>query len=148
MDSPQPDQPSQDPARLQEAASGVLAVPLHSALGMELIDPARPELGFGIEVGEMSGNNVGILHGGLTAALLDVAAYLALLPQLGAGEGAVTHSTSSQLLRGAAAGTRIRFEGEVVRRGRALAFCSARCVRADDGELIATGQIVKSIVPA
>lgn len=121
-------------------------MPLHEALGLRFIDAAAPERGIELEVDGLAENNVGVLHGGLSAALLDVAAYLAVLPTLEQGANAVTHSSSSSLLRAVKAGETISFAGSVTRRTRSLAFCSSegRC----GGKVFATGQIVKSIVSA
>lgn len=126
-------------------AQGVLEVPLHRALGMRLAEEGAPEQGLVIEVGELAANNVGVLHGGLAAALLDVAAYLAVLPALEPGTNAVTHSTHCSLLRSVPGGAEVCFRGRVERTGRSLAFLAAEAHHGD--RLVATGQIVKSIVP-
>jgi len=123
---------------------GILEVPLHRFLGVALLDEADPCAGICLQVGENAHNNVGILHGGVVAALLDVASYLALLPLLGPGESAVTHDATVSLLRGVATGRRVELRGTVLRRGRTLAF-----LRADatvDGELVATAQLTKSVL--
>ncbi|HET9073568.1 MAG TPA: PaaI family thioesterase [Solirubrobacteraceae bacterium] len=131
-------------AEIAAAVQGVLAVPLHRSLGVALVDPADPSAGLEIEVAQLALNNKGVLHGGLVPLLLDVASYLAVLPALEPGTNAVTTSVSASLLVGVQAGERVRFSGQVERRGRSVAFLSAR---ARVGErVVATGQVVKSIV--
>jgi uncharacterized protein (TIGR00369 family) len=91
-------------------------------------------------------NHVGVLHGGIVTALLDVASYLALAPLLGEDEHAVTHEMSVQLLRPVPAGAQVLLRGQVLRRGRQVAF-----LRSDaevDGVTVAAAQVTKSVVPA
>lgn len=131
---------------LDPRVAGVLAIPLHGYLGLELTDPANPAAGVAFTVGEPSVNNNGVLHGGVVTAVLDVASYLATLPTLGQGENAVTHDLSASLLRAVDAGARVAVAGEVLRRGRRLVFvrAEARC----EGRLVAVGQVTKSVVAA
>lgn len=135
---------AEPPSDERVRSAGVLEVPLHRALGVRFIDPESPGSGIELEVVELARNNVGILHGGIAAALLDVAAYLAVVPELEPGTNAVTVSSSVSQLRPVGAGESIRFEGEVTRRGRSLAFC--RSCALHDGRVFATAEIVKSIV--
>jgi uncharacterized protein (TIGR00369 family) len=130
---------------LADRVQAVLDVPLHRYLGISLLDPDRPDHGLWVEVGDPSVNNVELLHGGVVTALLDVAAYLALLPHLSAEEAAVTHDVSASLMKGAGRGARIEVTGRVVRRGRSLAFIQAEATV--DGDVVATGQVTKSILP-
>ncbi|WP_372789442.1 PaaI family thioesterase [Paraconexibacter sp.] len=133
------------PDALRTAVQTVLDVPLHRALDLQLLDPSDPVQGLAITVGDLTANNVGVLHGGLAPLFLDVSAYLAVLPTLEPGTNAVTHTTTASLLRSVASGTRVRFRGTVDKRGRGLVFCSAHGLDEDD-RLVATAQIVKSIV--
>ncbi|MGY1769979.1 PaaI family thioesterase [Blastococcus sp. SYSU D00813] len=125
---------------------GVLEVPLHRWLGLQLADPADPRAGVVLPVGPQALNNAAVLHGGLVSALLDVTAYLRLLPELAAGENAVTHDATSSLLRPVAEGARVHLHAEVVRRGRTLVFL--RSEAQVDGRTVAFGQVTKSVVPA
>jgi uncharacterized protein (TIGR00369 family) len=135
------------PPRVSAArVQAVLDIPLHRFVGLELADPADPAAGIWFPVGPSAQNQVGLLHGGVVTALLDVAGYLALLPHLGDGEHAVTHDQSVSLLRPVSAGRRVEVRGTVLRRGRSVAF-----LRADatvDGVLVATALVTKSVVPA
>ena len=124
----------------------VLGIPLNRFLSMQLRDPADPSAGVWFPVGPSAQNQARLLHGGVVTALLDVAAYLALLPHLTAEEHAVTHDQAVSLLRPVSADRRVEVRGTVLRRGRAVAF-----LRADatvDGSLVATASVTKTVVPA
>ena len=131
-----------DPARVQ----GVLDIPLHRFLGVELLDPADPAAGIWFPVGVPAQNQVRLLHGGVVTALLDVASYLALLPHLADDEHAVTHDQSVSLLRPVSADRRVEVVGTVLRRGRSVAFLRAEATV--EGTVVATAQVTKSVVPA
>ncbi len=126
--------------------AGVLAIPLHRFLGIELLDPADPPAGIWFPVAESSQNQVGLLHGGVVTALLDVASFLALMPLLGEAEHAVTHDMSVSLLRPVGAGSRVEVSAQVLRRGRAVAFMRAEA-RVDD-RLVAAAQVTKTVIAA
>lgn len=129
-----------DGARIE----AVLAIPLHRFLGVELLDVDDPAAGIAFLVDEAAQNQVGVLHGGVVAALLDVASYLALSAHLGRDEHAVTHDLAVQLLRPVSGGSRVEVRGTVLRRGRAVAF-----LRADatvDGRVVAAAQVTKTVV--
>ncbi len=98
-----------------------------------------------LEVTAPSLNQAGLLHGGIVTALLDVASYLALAPFLGPGEHAVTHDLSVQLLRPVPAGASVHLRGEVLRRGRHVAFLRADAWIAD--VRVAAAQVTKTVVP-
>jgi len=69
-------------AALAGRVRGVLDVALHRFLGITLVDPDDPARGITLVVGDEAVNNTDVLHGGIVTALLDVACYLTLLPQL------------------------------------------------------------------
>jgi uncharacterized protein (TIGR00369 family) len=129
---------------LTERVQGVLDVPLHRWLGLELADPADPRAGVVLPVGPRALNNVGLLHGGIVAALLDVTCYLRLLPELAAGENAVTHDSSCSLLRSVREGARALLRADLLRRGRTLAFLRSEATV--DGDVVAFGQVTKSLL--
>jgi uncharacterized protein (TIGR00369 family) len=133
-----------DAAVLAARVQGVLDVPLHRWLGLELADPADPRAGVVLPVGPPALNNAGVLHGGIVAALLDVTAYVRLLPDLAADENAVTHDATSSLLRGVREGARVLLHAEVVRRGRTLAFLRSEATV--DGDVVAMGSVTKSLL--
>lgn len=131
-------------AEVTRRVEQVFAIPLHRALGLELIDPQDPTAGVSIVVGEQSINNAHVLHGGLVPLLLDVASYLAVIPRLAPGSNAVTHAANASLIRAVGEGERVLCRGQVDRAGRSLIFCSAEAHVGD--RLVATGAVVKSVV--
>jgi uncharacterized protein (TIGR00369 family) len=122
----------------------VLDIPLHRFLGMQLRNPADPSTGIWFPVAEPAQNQAAVLHGGVVYTLLDVASFLALLPQLSDDEHAVTHDLTVSLLRPVAAGKRVDVTGTVLRRGRAVAFMRAEATV--DGAVVAAAQVTKSVV--
>ena len=129
---------------LADRVQAVLDIPLHRFLGMELRDPAAPSTGIWFPVAGPAQNQAGVLHGGVVYTLLDVACFLALLPQLSDQEHAVTHDVTVSLLRPVAAGRRVDVVGSVLRRGRTVAFLRAEATV--DGEVVAAAQLTKSVV--
>jgi uncharacterized protein (TIGR00369 family) len=120
-----------------------LDVPLLQFLGVSGVDDRDPAAGIKFAQSAETLNAVDALHGGAIATVLDVAAYLALLPQLADDEEAVTHMVSLSYLARPEAGAQLKATGEVLRRGRRLAFVSA-ALRSGD-RLLATASVTKSI---
>ncbi len=129
---------------LAERVRGVLDVPLHAWLGLRLADPGDPAAGLVLPVREPALNNGGVLHGGIVAALLDVAAYVHLLPHLERGENAVTHDATSSLLRAVQPGADLLLTSTLLRLGRSVAFLRSEATV--DGVLVGTGQVTKSVL--
>ena len=90
-------------------------------------------------------NAADALHGGVIATVLDLAAYLAVLPALSGDEEAVTHGFTASYLAVASPGESLRACGTVLRRSRRLAFLQSE-LRSDDA-LLAVATVTKSIVP-
>ena len=132
-----------DPA-VRARVEGVLDVALHRLLGVALLDPAKPAQGICFSVEEVALNNAAVLHGGIVPALLDVACYLALLPELRDDENAVTHDVSASLIRAVPRGAQVQVRGSVVRRGRSIAFLRAEAIV--DGTVVAAGQVTKTLI--
>lgn len=130
--------------QLAERVELALAVPLQAALGAALLDPRDPAAGVRFTVTGLALNGAGGAHAAALAAVLELAGYLALLPQLTGSEHALTHSAALQLAAPAAAGQDVEATGTLDRRSRRLAFVSvtATC----QGQLVARAQLVKSIV--
>lgn len=129
----------------QALVDTVLAVPLHRTLGLRLIDADEPAAGVEIDARASALNPSGVLHGAVAPLLMDVACYLAVMAELEPGANAVTVSIASSLLAAVPGGATVRARGRVDRRGHSLAHLSATV---HDGErLVATGQIVKALVP-
>jgi uncharacterized protein (TIGR00369 family) len=124
----------------------VLGIPFHRFLGMELRDAADPSAGIWFRVSAPTLNPVGALHGGVIYSLMDVGAFLALLPRLTEEEHAVTHDLTVSLMRPVGPDKRVDIVGTVLRRGRAVAFLRAEATV--DGDVVAAAQVTKSIVRA
>jgi uncharacterized protein (TIGR00369 family) len=129
---------------LAARVQAVLDIPLHRFLGMRLRDPAEPSAGIWFPVDGPAQNQAAVLHGGVVYTLLDVASFLALIPQLDDGEHAVTHDLSVSLLRPVPAGARVDVTGTVLRRGRLVAFMRAEATV--EGIVVAAAQVTKSVV--
>jgi uncharacterized protein (TIGR00369 family) len=122
-----------------------LAVPLLRFLHAEPADAEDPTSGIKIKVTPDNVNAVNALHGGAIATVLDVAAYLALLPELGDNEEAITHALFVNYLSAGAIGDPLTATARVVRKGGRVAFVASE-LRAGD-RLIATAQVTKSVLP-
>ena len=122
----------------------VFEVPLITLLGARPVDLEDPTAGLSFVVSEDTLNAAGALHGGVLGTVLDLAAYLCVIPTLGPGEQAVTHSISASYLTGSALGERLVAKGELLRRTRRLAF-AASTVKAEE-RLVATASVTKSIL--
>lgn len=125
-------------------AEAALAVALPDALGVELLDPADPLAGVAFDVAGIAVTPAATLHASALAAALELAGYLAVLPTLTVAEHAVTHQISTQYMRAARVGERVRVRGTLLRRGRALAFVTV--VAEGAGGVVAHSQITKSVV--
>jgi uncharacterized protein (TIGR00369 family) len=136
--------PSAVPEPLGSRVTGVLDVALHRFLGVELLEPTNPAAGIELPVQDAALNNAGVLHGGIVTALLDVACYLTLLPDLGPDENAVTHDVTVSLMRPVPRGARLQMSGEVLRRGRSIVFLRAEA--RVDGAVVAAGQVTKTVL--
>ena len=133
-----------DPVLFAERVATILSIALHRFLDVALLDPAEPNVGIAFPVEDAAVNNLGLLHGGVVTALLDVACYLALLPGLGADEHAVTHDLAVSLIRAVPRGARVEVRGHVVRRGSRIVFLRAEATV--EGTVVAVAQVTKSVV--
>jgi len=88
-------------------------------------------------------NAVDALHGGVIATVLDVAAYLAVVPHLSSREDAVTIAFAASYIAPARPDEQLRASGSLIRRTRGLAFASAE-LRGDSG-LLALANVTKVI---
>ena len=122
----------------------VFEVPLIRFLEATPVDPGDPTAGLSFVVTEKTLNAAGALHGGVLGTVLDLAAYLSVLPTLGRGEQAVTHAISASYLAGSEIGETLVARGELLRRTHRLAFTSASVTAGE--RLIASAQVTKSIL--
>ena len=139
-----PEQVPRTKDQILAVTKSALSVPLLRLLGADLIDPKNPAAGTTIRVTDNALNAVDTLHAGAIATLLEITAYLALLPNLAGHEEAATHAFSASYLRAGHPGDELRCTAKVIRRSRRLAFVSAEL--SGGGELLATATVTKSIL--
>ena len=108
--------------------------PINEALGIETEDLADGRVRLALVTGPQHVNEVGLVHGGVAALLLDGAMGRCVGRMLAPGQRCATVQLSVQFL--APAQGRIEALCRVVRRGRTTAFMEAECTRAD-GTIVA-----------
>jgi uncharacterized protein (TIGR00369 family) len=128
---------------LRRRAALALSAPLLEFLGVSSVDEGDPASGLSLIPQGNALNALGAPHAGALSTVLELAAYLALLPQLADGEEAITHQISASYLARAEGGAALIAQGEVLRRTRHLAFVSTS-LRQED-RLLAMAQVTKSI---
>ncbi|PVZ13161.1 PaaI family thioesterase [Actinomycetospora cinnamomea] len=130
-------------------AEAALAVALPEALGLEFVDPYAPLDGVVLPVAGIAVTPAATAHGAALGAAIELAGYLAVLPTLSAAQHAVTHQISTQYLRQARAGRRVRVVGRLARRGREVAFVTVTASLEDGPDRpVALSQVTKSVVGA
>ncbi len=125
----------------------LLGTALHQSMGIEAVEAGEAgevDAGLTFEVTPELTNNSRMLHGGLVATALDVAAAYAIFPTLAGHEVVLTSSLSISYLRPAPLGSRLVARAVVLRRGRDTAFLRSEVWLGE--RLVATAQVVKSIV--
>ena len=128
---------------IDDVLETVLALPLHRALGLRLVDPSDPSAGLAVEAHDGVINPSRVLHGGLHGLLIDVTAFLLVATELPSRASAVTISSSVSIAAAAPAGSMITTTARIDRLGGSTAFLSGRIE--SDGAIIATAQVVKAI---
>jgi uncharacterized protein (TIGR00369 family) len=129
--------------QLRSRAAAALSVPLIEFLGVSPVDEEEPTSGLSLVPEGNALNALGAPHAGALSTVLELAAYLALLPELADDEEAATHQSSVSYLARAEGGGALIAKGEVLRRTRHLAFVSANLRQ--EGRLLAAAQVTKSI---
>lgn len=136
-------------SRLEQVHNGVLSHPLHQACELELrhsVD-GRAEVCF--KVNDFTANPQGALHGGILYAMMDVACFFAVVPQLAENQHPVSVEVHTSILRAALQGETVVIRSWVDRLGRTIAAmrCDALVINADGSErLIGTGNVTKSVL--
>lgn len=129
---------------VSERAAAALDVPMHEALGVQLIDADDPASGVRFTVDGLAMNPGGTLHSGAIGAILEITGFLALLPELAETEHAVTHHISTQILSPGHRGEEVLVTAVLDRRTRRLGFVSATATIGE--RLVARAQITKSVI--
>lgn len=123
--------------RKQFAAAALHSLPFAKLMGMELVDIRPNEAVIKIEMRNDLKQPSGVLHGGVTATLIDTAMAFAVRTHLENHEFTATIDLTVHYLRPHTAG-RVVCTAKVVRAGKRIFTVSAE-VENDAGKLIATG---------
>jgi acyl-CoA thioesterase len=123
-----------DRGRASAPPSASLHSPINAALGIQTEDLPDGRVRLSLALDGSHVNEVGLVHGGVSALLLDGAMGRCVGRTLEPGQRCATVQLSVQYL--APAEGRITAVGRVVRRGRTTAFMEAECSRAD-GTIVA-----------
>ena len=107
-----------DRVRADLARQGVLAL-----FGAELAHLAPGAVDLAVDFRDALGQHHGFFHGGVLAALLDVACGMAALSLMPPGQGVVSAEFKLNFLQ-PARGPRLVAQGRVVRAGRLLTVCT------------------------
>lgn len=114
-------------------------------IGMRLVDLKPGEATISIEMRDDLRQPSGVLHGGVTATLIDTAMAFAVRTRLGIGEATATIDLTIHYVRPHLAG-KFTCTARVVRAGKRIFTVSAD-VHNDEGKLIATGLSTYTRVP-
>lgn len=141
---------SAPPDRRAITRERILSHPLHVASDLAVLasDGGASEITFAVN--GFTANVIGTLHGGILYAMVDVAAFMALLSVIPDGLHGVTADIQVSVLRAAKQGDIVHVRGRVDRVGRTLANMRTEAFVMTDGKerLIATGTVVKGLIPA
>lgn len=136
-------------SRLELVREAVLNHPLHRACELTLQHSAGGRAEVRFAVNSFSANPQGALHGGVLYAMMDVACFFAVVPELAPDQHPVSIEVHTSILRPALLGETVILRSRVDRIGRTLAAMRAEALvqEADGSErLIATGSVTKSIL--
>ena len=111
-------------------------LPFAQMMGMRLVDMRHNEAVIKIDMRDDLRQPAGVLHGGVTATLIDTAMAFAVITRLAEGERASTIDLTVHYLRPHFEGT-ITCTGKVVRAGKKIFTVSADVVN-QENKLIAT----------
>jgi acyl-coenzyme A thioesterase PaaI-like protein len=123
--------------------ANALGIPLLRFLDVSAVDPQDPRTGVSLSPTANVMNAVDVPHAGAVSTILEIAAYLALLPDLSAGEEAVSHALFVSYVARAEGVAPLVASGQLVRRTRGIAFVTAELTQ--DGRLLAIANVTKSI---
>ncbi|HUG90130.1 MAG TPA: PaaI family thioesterase [Planctomycetaceae bacterium] len=121
-------------------------VPLLDHLGIEPVEAGEGRAVFEMTVDDRHLRTLGLLHGGVTAALLDTAMGFAAVTVAPEGHHPVTIQINVNFVRAVQEGERLRARGEVRHSGRQTAVTFGE-VQTSDGRLAATATATFLFVP-
>ena len=120
----------------KRAEASLRNLPFAKMIGMRLVDLSRGEAVIEIDMRDELRQPAGVLHGGVTATLIDTAMAFAIIPGLAEGERTTTVDLTVHYLRPHTDGT-FSCTARVVRAGKKIITLSADVVN-QEGKLIAT----------
>ena len=120
----------------KRAAASLHGLPFAKMMGMRLVDLREGEAVIEIDMRDELRQPAGVLHGGVTATLIDTAMAFAIIPSLAEGERTTTVDLTVHYLRPHLDGT-ITCTAKTVRGGKRIITLSADVVNGE-GKLIAT----------
>jgi acyl-CoA thioesterase len=112
-------------------------VPFARLLGLQLESAVAGQAVMSLQIRDELRQNLGVVHGGVTASLIDSAAALAIVPLLQDGERATTVDLTINYLRPLRSG-KVTATARVLRAGKRIIAVSAD-VEDEAGNLAATG---------
>jgi len=129
----------------QYAKDALDRLPLAKLFGMELVDVELDKAAISIVMRDDLRQPSGVLHGGVTASLIDTAMAFAVRTRLPINEATATIDLTIHYLRPHTTGT-CTCTAAVVRAGKRIFTVSADIVN-EEGKLIATGLSTYTRVP-
>ena len=124
------------PADREYAANALHTLPFSKLIGMKLVDLKIDEAAISIEMRDDLRQPSGVLHGGVTATLIDTAMAFAVRTRLERSEATATIDLTVHYLRPHITGV-FTCTAKVVRAGKRIFTVSAE-VHNEEGKLIAT----------
>lgn len=119
------------------AANALHSLPFSKLIGMKLVDLRPDEAVLSIEMRDDLRQPSGVLHGGVTATLIDTAMAFAVRTRLAVTEATATIDLTVHYLRPHMTGL-FSCTAKIVRAGKRIFTVSAE-VHNEEGKLIATG---------
>jgi acyl-CoA thioesterase len=123
-------------AQKKTAAAFLAANKVAQLIGMELIDMSDGEATIGLRMRDELRQPHGLLHGGITATLIDTAMAFAVVTKLGKGESSTTVNLTIHYLRPHTEGA-VMCTARVLRAGRKIITVSAEAFN-EEKKVIAT----------
>ena len=118
-----------------------------AVLGFDLDEVGGSRVTGTLDVGEEHHTPWGVVHGGVWCSVVEAAASIgASAAVAGRGQFSVGVNNSTDFLRPVTAG-RIEVLAEAVQQGRTLQLWQVTITRADDGKIVARGQVRLQNVP-
>jgi uncharacterized protein (TIGR00369 family) len=127
------------------AERSLSSLPFSKLIGMKLVDVRPDEAVISIEMRDDLRQPSGVLHGGVTATLIDTAMAFAVRTRLGMHEATATIDLTVHYLRPHTSGS-VACTAKVLRAGKRIFTVTADVVN-EEGKLIATGLSTYTRVP-